>query len=117
MELPCTKQEIIDAVIAGYRPVDVKDSTTWATLQCIGIFAHLALGRPEGRQAPYAEDELHGRIVRVWTAIKEGRDPNAAYDVPLPTEQPLTTDDQLSKDYRVMAELLNAEDTRRRQQP
>jgi hypothetical protein len=47
--------------------------------------------------------------------INEGRDSNAAYEVPLADERPLTTDDQLSGQYRLVAKLLDAEDARRRQ--
>ena len=115
MNLPWTKREIVDAVIAGYRSVDENDASTWAQMQCLRIFADLALGRSDGRQAPYIEDALYARVVRAWTAINKGRDPNAAYDVPLADERPLTTDDQLSGQYRLVAKLLDAEDARRQQ--
>ena len=115
MNLPWTKREIVDAVVAGYRSVDENDASTWAQMQCLRIFADLALGRSDGRQAPYIEDALYARVVRAWTAINEGRDPNAAYEVPLADERPLTTDDQLSGQYRQVAKLLDAEDARRRQ--
>ena len=115
MNLPWTKREIVDAVIAGYRSVDENDASTWAQMQCLRIFADLALGRSDGRQAPNIEDALYARVVRAWTAINKGRDPNAAYDVPLADERPLTTDDQLSGQYRLVAKLLDAEDARRRQ--
>ena len=115
MNLPWTKREIVDAVIKGYRSVDENDASTWAQMQCLRIFADLALGRSDGRQAPYIEDALYARVVRAWTAINKGRDPNAAYEVPLADERPLTTDDQLSGQYRLVAKLLDAEDARRRQ--
>ena len=115
MNLPWTKREIVDAVIAGYRSVDENDASTWAQMQCLRIFADLALGRSDGRQAPNIEDALYARVVRAWTAINKGRDPNAAYEVPLADERPLTTDDQLSGQYRLVAKLLDAEDARRQQ--
>jgi hypothetical protein len=114
MNLPWTKREIVDAVIKGYRSVDENDASTWAQMQCLRIFADLALGRSDGRQAPYIEDALYARVVRAWTAINKGRDPNAAYEVPLADERPLSTDDQLSGQYRLVAKLLDAEDARRR---
>ena len=115
MNLPWTKREIVDAVIKGYRSVDENDASTWAQMQCLRIFADLALGRSDGRQAPNIEDALYARVVRAWTAINKGRDPNAAYEVPLADERPLTTDDQLSGQYRLVAKLLDAEDARRQQ--
>jgi hypothetical protein len=115
MNLPWTKREIVDAVINGYRSVDENDASTWAQMQCLKTFADLALGRSDGRQAPYIEDALYARVVRAWTAINKGRDPNAAYEVALADERPLTTDDQLSGQYRLVAKLLDAEDARRRQ--
>lgn len=118
--LPWSKREIIEAAIARYRPhppLDIDDPTTFVEVQAalIEIFAQLALGRPEGRQPPYIEAQLYGRIGRVWRALDEGRDPNAAYEVPRAHERPLTTDDQLSWEYRQMAELFDREDKRRRE--
>ena len=51
--------------------------------------AGVALGRPGGRVAPYLEWQLSLKITRVMTAIREGRDPKVAIDVPLDDEKPL----------------------------
>jgi hypothetical protein len=105
-ELPWTRREIIDAVIAAYKakPVDadLREVLSWKFTTWVGAFASLALGKPEGRAAPYVEDALATRISRVWTALRDGRDPSAAYDVPLEGEEPLTTEGRLSYGYRQM---------------
>jgi hypothetical protein len=110
-KLPWTRREIIDAVIAAYKPepvhADLRDVLTWRDVTLWGAFARLALGRSGGRAAPYVEDALAKRISRVWTALKNGRDPNAAYDVPLEGEEPLTTESQLSYGYRLMQSRLD----------
>jgi hypothetical protein len=94
-DLPWSKRDVIDAVIAVYRPVDRKDVSSWATLVCMEAFMRVALGRPEGRAAPYVEHELWLRIGRVHRALHDRRDPNAAYETPIDGEGPLTTDMQL----------------------
>ena len=95
MEPPWSKREVIDAVIAEYKPFNVEDHKTWAFLIMYGAFIRVAVGRPEGRAAPYIEHELWLRIRRVWTALRGGRDPNAAYETPIDGEEPLTTDVQM----------------------
>jgi hypothetical protein len=94
-ELPWSRREIIDAVIAEYRPIDMKDPSSFAILVCIAAFMRLALGRPEGRASPYVEQALHNQIKRVYAALRDGRDPNAAYDVPIEGEETLTYEEQL----------------------
>ena len=93
MELPWTKREIIDAVIAEYEPPRARAP---AFFNMMKPFMRLALGRSEGRAAPHVEHALWQFIRRVWTALRDGRDPNAAYEVPLDDEEPLTTDEQLA---------------------
>ena len=102
-----TKRQIIDAVIAEYRPPNFDDESSWAHFITLRVLVQLSLRRPEGRAAPYQEDDLCRRCWRVQKALREGRDPNAAYDVPLDDEAPLTYEDQLSPGYRAMAEQLN----------
>jgi hypothetical protein len=94
-ELPWTKREIIDAVFRFYAPPDVKDDQSWGFIILIKAFTILALGRPEGRAAPYIEHALWQRLRRVYTALRDRRDPSAAYETPLDDEEPLTADDQL----------------------
>jgi hypothetical protein len=55
----------------------------------------LALGRPEGRAAPYIEHALWQWLRRVYGALRDRRDPDTAYETPLDDEEPLTADDQL----------------------
>ena len=63
-ELPWTKREIIDAVISQYEPLDEKKWQSWTFYILIRAFAILALGRPEGRAAPYIEHALWQRLRR-----------------------------------------------------
>jgi hypothetical protein len=93
-KLPWTKHEIIDAVIRSYTPFDVDDTTTWTFPGMLGVFSYLALGRPEGRATPAIEHQLWLRIRRIWDALQDGRDPNAAYETPREDEEELTTVDQ-----------------------
>lgn len=106
-ELPWSKQEIIHTVKGGYRPVDRDDPSTWAVFAIPSAFCALALGRPEGRAAPHIEDALTKRIARIWQAIHDGRDPEAAYDVPLSEELPFTPERQLSRSYRDTQRMLD----------
>ena len=88
-----TKHEVIDAVVAEYRPSDLDDTDTWAVPVCLRAFMRLALGKPEGRAPPHVEHELWRRLCRVHRALHDGRDPSAAYDVPLGDDDvPLTAD-------------------------
>jgi hypothetical protein len=89
------KREIIDVVISTYVPARVDEPETWAFSTMMTAFMGLALGRPEGRLAPYIEQALWTRIARVFTALREGRDPNAAYDVPLEDEAPRGAEEML----------------------
>ena len=93
-ELPWTKREIIDAVISQYD--DEKSRQGWPYFILIKAFTILALGRPEGRASPYIEHALWERLRRVYRALRDRRDPNAAYEIPLDDEQPLSADDQLN---------------------
>jgi hypothetical protein len=94
--VPWTKREVIDAVLGvGYEPFDLDAPQTWPYFRMVRAFVTVALGRPEGRASPAVEHELWQRIGRVYTALKEGRDPNAAYEMPLDNEKPLTTGIQL----------------------
>src|SRR5262245_24076967 len=104
MLLPWTKREVVDTVTHVYSAPD-DHPEGWATSACIGIFASLALGKPEGRFFPMFEHELYLRIARVWDALQHGRDPYAAYEVPLPREL-LTAHDQPSQGYRDLQKLL-----------
>jgi hypothetical protein len=115
MKLPWTKREIIDAVITEFRPVNLDDELSWASLSCVRALSRIALGHPEGRAAPHVEYALSQRIARVWTALSDGRDPNAAYEIPLDDEGgPLTADMQLEPSYRRMQELLDEADRKLR---
>jgi hypothetical protein len=106
-EFPWTKQEIIDTVKTRYRPVDSNDFTTHGYAAIFAAFGVLALGRPEGRAAPHQEDALFRRVARIWAAMRDGRDPEVAYDVPVFGEEPLTPEVQLSRPYRDVQQLLN----------
>jgi hypothetical protein len=117
MRLPWTKREIIDAVIAEFTPVDQGDMQSWAVFSCVRALSRIALGRPGGRAAPHVEYALSLRIARVWTALHDGRDPNAAYEIPLDGEKPFTTDVQLESSYRKMQELLDETDRKLRAAP
>jgi hypothetical protein len=85
--LPWSKSEIIEAVRAEIES-DTEDETSIKPVQ-LCAFIRLALGKPEGRASPKSEDELMQLISRVYRAIDQGRDPEAAYEVPLPDEAPM----------------------------
>jgi hypothetical protein len=110
VELPWTKREVIDTVIAEYRP----GSAEPFVFVMVRMFSRLALGRPEGRAAPYLEHALCARIERVVQALCDGRDPDVAYELPLDEEAPLTPDDQLSPAYREFAKILDESDRKLR---
>jgi hypothetical protein len=96
--IPWSKQEIIDAMVAEYRPFDVDDLNSWAfysqvrALQrlarsgrappgfCVGLADRLA--DKKGDISPL-EDAVFGRLGRIWRALHDGRDPDAAYEMPL----------------------------------
>ncbi len=92
MEFSWTKREIIEAVIAECKPFDRDDPTSWAFYTAFRAFQRVALGRPEGRTAPRVERALWTRIRRVWEALRDGRDPGAAFETPLDDEEPFTAD-------------------------
>ena len=60
---------------------------------CLSAFMRVALGKSEGRAAPYIEAALAHRIIRIYAALRDGRDPNAAFDAPLPDEEPFSLAD------------------------
>lgn len=109
MEFPWTKREIIGAVIAECKPFDRDDPTSWAFFTAFRAFQRVALGRAEGRTAPRVEHALWTRIRRVWEALRDGRDPGAAFETPLDDEEPLTTDVQIA-DAKSLARLLDEVD-------
>ncbi len=109
MEFPWTKREIIEAVIAECKPFDRDDPTSWAFYTAFRAFHRVALGRPEGRTAPRVEHALWTRIRRVWEALRDGRDPGAAFETPFDDEEPLTTDVQIA-DAKSLARLLDEVD-------
>jgi hypothetical protein len=96
-ELPWSKQEIIDAMIAEFRPYDFDDWDTWAFSCQLGALQRLAQSdhTPPGfcigladrlankRDISPLEDAVFGRLGRVWQALRDGHDPDAAYEVPL----------------------------------
>lgn len=117
-DFPWTKQEIVDVVIGSYRPVDDRPET-WPHAMIRGAWGYLALGRPAGRASPRAEHELYLRIRRVYLAVSDGRDPNAAYDAPLADDQALTAEMQMqgliSRSGRELEPLFDEIDRTRRQ--
>jgi hypothetical protein len=89
-ELSWSKQEIIDAVIAEYVPVNREDMSTFAWVVCTRAYQRITGDRTpglEGRPPTPRETALGHRIVRVYEALRAGRDPNTAYDVPLRAEE------------------------------
>jgi hypothetical protein len=97
LELPWSKEEIIHAMVAEYRPFDFNDTATWAFFCQIRAFERLALGGGgslgfgvelaerlrDGRAVSELEDAVYARLGRVWQALHDGRDPNTAYETPL----------------------------------
>jgi hypothetical protein len=95
--IPWSKQEIIDAMVAEFRQPDADDPYTWAFASqgrallrlarsgrgpagfCVGLADRLA----NRSDISPLEDEVFGRLGRVWQALRDGRDPAAAYEVPL----------------------------------
>jgi hypothetical protein len=92
-EFPWSKQEIIAAVVAEYMPLDQEDIATRPFFTLIRALQRLALRSRKGppgfgenldtRKATPLEDAVYARLARVWQALYEGRDPDAAYEVPL----------------------------------
>jgi hypothetical protein len=94
-DLPWTKREIIDALIAEYQPRG--DWSALAPFAQLRALRRLALSNraPLGfgvglaerfvNRGPYSllEQEVYGLLGRVWQALHDGRDPDAAYDEPL----------------------------------
>jgi hypothetical protein len=97
MQLPWPKSEIIDAMIAEYRPVCSDDPGSWAIFTQVRALQRLALSEraprgfggglaerlQDGRGPTSLEDALFARLARVWEALRDGRDPNVAYEEPL----------------------------------
>jgi hypothetical protein len=96
-EIPWSKREIIDAMIAEFRRPEVDDRDSWAYFCQIRALERLALGgrgppgfcvglahrlANKGGVSPL-EEAVFGRLGRVWQALRDGRDPDAAYEVPL----------------------------------
>src|SRR5215831_5262266 len=107
MNLPWPKHAIIDAVRRALEqpsPVDfVLPDSTRAAIACGALIAT----RHE-RAAPYVEHALWQRIVRVAVALREGRDPELAFEIPLDIEGPLTPEVQMSASYREMMKVIES---------
>jgi hypothetical protein len=100
LELPWGREEIIEAMVAEYLPFDLDDSTTWpyfsqvrALLRLaasgrgpLGFGVELAGRLRDGGPISELEDAVFARLGRVHTAFRDGRDPDAAYEAPLPGE-------------------------------
>src|SRR5262245_46622108 len=97
IELPWSKREIIDAMIAEFRQFDFDDQNTWAFYSQVRALGRLASSdrAPPGFCAGLGdrlankdaisplEDAVFARLGRVYQALRDGRDPDAAYEVPL----------------------------------
>jgi hypothetical protein len=95
--IPWTKREIIDAMLSEYRPFRAEDMETWAFYTQIRVLLQLALSAkaPVGfgqdlgnrllRRHPITEVEeaVFLRLGRVFEALRDGRDPDVAYDMGL----------------------------------
>jgi hypothetical protein len=100
LELPWSKREIIRAMVAEYRPFDFNDTATWAFFCQVRALKRLAFGGggppgfgvalaerlSDGRGVSELEDAVCARLGRVWQALRDGRDPDAAYETPLRNE-------------------------------
>ena len=82
--LPWTKEEIIAAVQAEIEPSPPGKTSIKPVVLC----AWLALSNGVST-SPMQEERVKQLMIRVSRAIKEGRNPVAAYDVPLDDEQAL----------------------------
>jgi hypothetical protein len=99
-QLPWSKQEIIDAMVAENCPYNFDDPNTWLffcqvrALMCLarsgrgplGFGTELAERLKDGRGPSELEQAVYARLGRVLHALRNGRDPNAAYEIPLPGE-------------------------------
>jgi hypothetical protein len=97
VSMPWTKREIIDAMIAEYRPFQFEDTHTWpffiqvSALRRLALSEKAPLGFGQGLaerlqqrgQITELEDTIVARLGRVLAALRDGRDPNVAYDTPL----------------------------------
>jgi hypothetical protein len=95
-EFPWSKQEIIDAMVAEFQRPDVDDFHSYAWASQVRALKRLALnGRgppgfsvgladrlPKGNISPL-EQAVFERLGRVWQALRDGGDPDAAYEMPL----------------------------------
>jgi hypothetical protein len=96
-ELPWSKREIIDAMIAEFQRPDVDNLDSWAFFSQLRALQRLARsGRgPPGFCVGLAdrlanksdisplEEAMFGRLGRMWQALHDGRDPDTAYETPL----------------------------------
>jgi hypothetical protein len=96
-ELPWSKREIIDAMIAEFQRPDVDNPDSWAFFTQVRALQRLAhsgrgpLGFCVGLADRLAnksdisplEDVMFERLGRVWQALRDGRDPDATYETPL----------------------------------
>jgi hypothetical protein len=93
-DIPWTKHEIIDAMLSEYRPFRAEDMETWAFYTQMRVLLQLALSAkaPVGfgqdlgirllRRQPITEleDAVFLRLGLVFEALRDGRDPDVAYD-------------------------------------
>jgi hypothetical protein len=93
-DIPWSKHEIIDAMLSEYRPFRAEDMETGAFYIQLRALLRLAFSAkaPEGfgqdlgtrllQREPITEleDAVFLRLGRVFEALRDGRDPDAAYD-------------------------------------
>ena len=93
-DIPWTKREIIDAMLSEYRPFRAEDMETGAFYIQLRALLRLAFSAkaPEGfgqnlgtrllHRQPMTklEDAVFLRLGLVFEALRDGRDPDAAYD-------------------------------------
>jgi hypothetical protein len=99
-ELPWSKQEIIDAMRAEFQEPQIGDFGSYAWASQFRALKRLALsgrGPPgfcvgladrminQGEILPL-EQEVYQRLGRIWQALCDERDPEAAYEQPLRDE-------------------------------
>jgi hypothetical protein len=93
-DIPWTKREIINAMLSEYRPFRAEEMETGAFYIQLRALLRLAFSAkaPEGfgqdfgtrllRRQPITEleDAVFLRLGRVFEALRDGRNPDAAYD-------------------------------------
>jgi hypothetical protein len=82
VDLPWTKEEIIAAVQAEMEP----SPPGVTSIKPVVLLAWLTLSSGK-RVSPTQEERVKQLMNRIFRALKEDRDPVAAYDVPLFDEQ------------------------------